>query len=199
MTSFAKQLNDEEGTGVDTKQKYSRFYWDRGKFSRIIWHPNTNLPELPINEGFSVHSIFRGIVSRVINPSISSENSCCLTCLDHDTLQQDNKAAWATSSDTSDIFEVGETLFYTKDGKSAIVKIVAVSLDDDHVLRFSVKDANGKIFEVTREHLRCPETPDIGWIPTSKSEYQQSSRELTDNDISKIVLPQHFHPCSRNF
>ena len=27
VTTFAKQLNDEEGTGIDTKQRYSNIYW----------------------------------------------------------------------------------------------------------------------------------------------------------------------------
>ena len=36
VTAFAQQLNDEEGTGIDTKQRYSRFYWDFGKHYHII-------------------------------------------------------------------------------------------------------------------------------------------------------------------
>ena len=52
VTEFARQLNDEEGTGVDTKHKPSRFYWDNYKYSRTIFHPQSNLPEMQINQGF---------------------------------------------------------------------------------------------------------------------------------------------------
>ena len=33
VTEFARQLDDEEGTGIDTKMKYSRFYWKNNKYS----------------------------------------------------------------------------------------------------------------------------------------------------------------------
>ena len=34
ITEFARQLDDEERTGIDKKMKYSRFYWDDKKYSR---------------------------------------------------------------------------------------------------------------------------------------------------------------------
>ena len=54
VTAFAKQLGDEEGTVIDTKQRYSRFYWNFGKHYRVIRHPESNLPELAINEGYTL-------------------------------------------------------------------------------------------------------------------------------------------------
>ena len=38
VTEFAKQLDDEESTGIDTKMKYSRFYWKQNQFSKKIYH-----------------------------------------------------------------------------------------------------------------------------------------------------------------
>jgi hypothetical protein len=49
ITALATQLQDDEGTGIDTKRCKSRFYWDHNKFHQTINHPKTNLPELPIN------------------------------------------------------------------------------------------------------------------------------------------------------
>ena len=51
VTELARQLNDKEGTGIDTKMLHSRFYWDHSKFSRTIHHSGSNLPKLAINEG----------------------------------------------------------------------------------------------------------------------------------------------------
>ena len=58
VTSYAKQLGDEDGTGIDTKMKYSRFYWKNNQYSRQIFHSASNLPELAINEGNKPFSWF---------------------------------------------------------------------------------------------------------------------------------------------
>ena len=39
VTDFAKQLNNKEGTGIDTKQLRSCFYWDGNKHSLTISTP----------------------------------------------------------------------------------------------------------------------------------------------------------------
>ena len=49
VTEFATQLEDDEGTGIDTKRTTSRFYWDRDRYTRTIHHSKSRLPELPVN------------------------------------------------------------------------------------------------------------------------------------------------------
>ena len=44
VTCFARQLNDLTGTGIDTKQLTSCFYWDSSKYSLTIHHPPSNIP-----------------------------------------------------------------------------------------------------------------------------------------------------------
>ena len=44
VTCFAWQLNDLTGTGIDTKQLTSCFYWDSSKYSLTIHHSPSNLP-----------------------------------------------------------------------------------------------------------------------------------------------------------
>ena len=80
-----------------------------------------------------------------------------------------------------------------------MVKSTAVFLDKDNALRFSVKAANGDEFDTTREHLRVPSNPDIGWIPTSIPEYWQSSRCISDEDVRKITSPDHLSPLQQEF
>ena len=46
VTGFADQLNDNDGTGIDTKRSKSRFYWQNNQFQRTIVHSASNLPEL---------------------------------------------------------------------------------------------------------------------------------------------------------
>lgn len=49
---------DEEGTWITTKRSYSIFTWEHGKYKRTIRHPTHCLPELAINEGYSVFQKF---------------------------------------------------------------------------------------------------------------------------------------------
>ena len=67
ITCFARQLNDFLGTGINTQQLQCRFNWESNKFSLTIQHPPYNLPEISINEGFSISTIFCALVLRVIN------------------------------------------------------------------------------------------------------------------------------------
>ena len=76
---FARQLNDLTGTGIDTKQLTSCFYWDSSKYLLTIHHPPSNLPEISINEGFALSTMFRALVSRVVNTSNRSKYGCCYT------------------------------------------------------------------------------------------------------------------------
>ena len=202
VTSFAKQLKDSEGTGIDTKMAYSRFYWDFGKYQRIIHHPPSNLPEMTINEGFSFATMYRALVSKVINPSISHQRSCCMTNLEESTAHtccHDVHASTSSFDLETELYEVGETLFYTKDGYSSLVKVKSFSLDDDNILSFVVVNSNEDEIVTTREYLRSPSNPDIGWIPTSVPEYQTASTRLSEEEIEEITSPIHLSPIQQEF
>ena len=84
VTCFARQLNDLTGTGIDTKQLTSCFYWDSSKYSLTIHHPPANLPEISINEGFALSTFFLVLVSRVFNTYNRSKYGCCYTKMDDD-------------------------------------------------------------------------------------------------------------------
>lgn len=77
VTAFAEQLGDEEGTGIDTKMKYSRFYWKGNRFSRKIYHSASNLPELAINEGNVLFSWWTKMFNKRVDDTVQS--TCCFT------------------------------------------------------------------------------------------------------------------------
>ena len=198
VTEFAKQLGDEEGTGIDTKQLRSRFYWDTNKFSLTIHHPDSNLPEMPINAGFKLASLYATMVNAVINTATSFRYSCCFTRLKDCKGCPESCTACATDI-VSEEFDIGETLFYTKEGWSGLVKVKTLFMDKDNVLRFVVADSNGKEITTTRENLRAPTNPDIGWIPTTLPEYKSSTRCLTDEQIKTLCSPNHLSPLQQEF
>ena len=119
------------------------------------------------------------------------EHSTCCGC----------KSVFESSQDyvTSDLFDIGETLFFTNDGWSGLVKVKYFSLDETNVLRIVVTNSNGDDIITTKEHLRLPSNPDVGWIPSLVPEYKQSSKTLSEEDIEKSRCPNICHRNSRSF
>ena len=76
VTEFAKQLGDEKGTDIDTKQKRSKFYQDNYKYYRTIHHPQSNLQEIQINEIFGLIIFYLVLVNMIINTATNFRYSC---------------------------------------------------------------------------------------------------------------------------
>ena len=108
---------------------------------------------------------------------------------------------FASSQDdiTSELFDIGETLFFTNNGWSGLVKVKYFSLDKTNVLRIIVTKSNGDDNITTKEHLSSPNNPDVGWIPSSVPEYKQSAKTLSEKYIEKITSPKHLSPLQQQF
>jgi hypothetical protein len=194
VTSLANQFNDDEGTGIDTKRNKSLFYWDHNRHHRTINHPPSNLPELPINEGFN----FAGLYSRAVRMVVRTDKQHCHCHLSH-LIPDDSQGVKPPIDLSSDMIHVGETLLYTKDGHTTYVKVEKVFLDDDAVLRIRVRTMNGDLLDTTKESLRAPEDPDIGWIPASVPEKRDAASNLSDEEISRMTNPTTLSPLQEEF
>ena len=111
------------------------------------------------------------------------------------------KSVFASSQDdiTSELFDIGETLFFTNNGWSGLVKVKSFSLDKTNVLRIIVTNINGDDIITTKEHLCLPNNPDVGWIPSLVPEYKQSAKTISEKDIEKSRRPNICHRCNRSF
>ena len=111
------------------------------------------------------------------------------------------QSVFASSQDdiTSELFDIGENLLFTNNGWSGLVKVKYLSLDKTNVLRIIVTNSNGDDIITTKEHLRSPNNPDVGWIPSSVPKYKQSAKTLSEEDIEKSRRPNICHRCSRSF
>ncbi len=91
ITSFANQLGNDEWTGIHTK---SIFHWDNKQHQRTIIHPQSNLPTMPINEGFVLSSLCSQIVSTSVN-LLKHHCHCLLSSLlpseEHHVIMQDSE------------------------------------------------------------------------------------------------------------
>ena len=136
----------------------------------------------------------------MVNTSISTQHSCCFIHLDEDAHENTSHCAHFTSKHVkTEMFEVGETLFYSKDGFSTMAKVSKIFLDDNNVMQISVTTADGTEIQTTREHLRSPGNPDVGWIPSSAPEYNQSASQLTEEQVNNIISPSHLSPLQQEF
>ena len=193
VTKFAAQLKDDEGTGINTKRLHSEFYWQGSKFRRTIRHPPSNLPELPINEGWDCFTLF----SKLFQTKVCTTKEHCHCHLSN--LIPDDESAQPVLELSDDIFHVGETLLYSKEGHTVYVRIESVQLDEDSVLRFKVKPADGESFLTTREFLKDPGSPDIGWIPTSVPEKKHAAAKVPPEVLEQISQPVKLTPLQEEF
>ena len=133
VTSLADQFNNNEGKGIDTKRNKSLFYWDHNRYHRTINHPPSNLPELPINEGFT----FAGLYSRAVRMVARTDKQHCHCHLSHH-IPDDSQEIKPPLNLSSDMIHVGKILLYTKDGHTTYVKVEKIFVDDDKVLCLKV-------------------------------------------------------------
>jgi hypothetical protein len=178
VTRFAKFLNDEEGTGIDTKASYSRLYWNHNKYSRRFMHSDSNLPEMPINEGNTAFAWFMRKFKRQCNDQI--DQFCCLT----NAHLHESDSVFRVKVDRPDPlkkFEEPDTflesmiypdelMIYKKQGRNALVKVQQSKLQDD-VLTYDVLFPNGTVESTTGEFLHRPEQPEIANIPVTTENY----------------------------
>ena len=195
VTKFADQLNDDEGTGIDTKRNHSVLYWNENQFQRTIRHPASNLPEMPVNEGWSCFNLFSKLVGTKV--CLEKQHSHCHANL----VENDEEDTPAPNIvDLSDeIFHVGETLLYLKEGRATYAKIEKITLDSDSVLRFKVKTSSGEEIDTTKEFLRDPKSPDIGWVPTSVPDAKDATADIPDEVLKKISNPVKLSPLQEEF
>jgi hypothetical protein len=62
VTQFALKLKDPDKTRISTGMLESEFTWDHGRYRRRVVHPESGLPELPVNLGYSRFRTFCSLV-----------------------------------------------------------------------------------------------------------------------------------------
>ena len=143
VTELAKQFNDEEGTGIDTKMNHSHFYWNNNQFSRKMHHSSSNLPELEINEGTTIFTWFTEKFIRKIDDTINS--TCCCTNQDMENHCQSTIDRSKTAKENKSVESViytGDNLIYKK-VHDAVIKVIDSGLNKDGMLNYTIEFATG--------------------------------------------------------
>ena len=118
ITTLADQLNDDNGTGIDTKRRTSRLHWGNHRYERTFLHSSSNLPEMPVNEGASSFAYFTNAWARKVDDNIQC--TCCPTNKHLDKLSDKDKTGFVESFLESVIHE-NEMMLYKNQGKNAMV------------------------------------------------------------------------------
>ena len=116
-------------------------------------------------------------------------HSTCCGCQSVFTSSQDDI--------TSELFDIGETRFFTNYGWSGLVKVIFF-LWTKNILRIIVTNSNGDDIITTKEHLRSPIKPDVGWIPILVPKYKNQPR-LSQKKILKNHVSQTFVTVAAGF
>ena len=191
ITGLTYQIKDNDGTGINTKRNKSQFYWDKNKYQRKINHPPSDLTELPIMEGFLMASMF----SKLFGTKVCTTKQFC-HCHASTLLPQDDGMKIQAKLN-ADMLHVGETLLYSNVGHTTYVKFEEIFLDNDAVLQFRVRTKSEELIEATKESLRAPDDPDIGWIPTTIPEKTDEASNLSEDDLGKLTNPVSLSPLQK--
>ena len=200
VTEFARQLNDTEGTGIDTKMLLSRFYWDHNKFSRTIHHSGSNLPELAINEGNVLYSWWTRAFSRKVDDSVKP--TCCFISRDFDDhccATIDKEKGVNNSTFVESVIYPGESLIYKYQGRNAMVTVKSSKISDKGILTYTVIFPSGESKEVTREFLSRPENPDIAQLPTSIPAVKEALQQMNTEQIKSLTKPTPLSSLEQEF
>ena len=144
VNELAKQFNNEEGTGIDTKMNQSHFYWKNNQFSQNIHHSSSNIPELSINERTNIFTWFTEKFIRNIDDAINP--TCCCTNKDledhfQSTIDRSKKAKENTFAES--VIYDGENLIYKNQGHNAVIKVIDSGLNKDGMLEYKIEFETG--------------------------------------------------------
>ena len=143
----------------------------------VIRHPASNLLELPVNKGWSLFSLY----SKRFDTKVSLDKQHCHCHAYHLTPDDDIDSSASKPVELSDdIFHVGETLLFCKEGRIVYVRVLQIVIGGDSVLRFKIQPSDGEVFETMREFLCDSDSPDIGWVPSTPLESKHAAADFPD-------------------
>ena len=62
------------------------------------------------------------------------------------------------------------------------------------MLRITVTTSDAEEIENTREFLKSPNNPDVGWIPSSVPEFKSTANSLSEDYVRKMSSLHHLSP-----
>lgn len=128
------------------------------------------------------------MVSKLINTKAQHEYHCYFACNDPTVALQVYALHAAIKPE---LYEIGETLLYKKDGRTSLVKLVSIKFDDNNALRLTCRTSAG---EKIITGMDFPFTPPQSTIPPAKagalSIMEARNRHMQRMEKRKLVSNQ---------
>ena len=162
VPAFSEHIGDfeEEGTRVSSCGKISTLIWDHHKYSRTFIHPDSSLPEMSVNNGFSSFHKLCNFVSKV-NPF----------CFKWKKKKKKKKEPILAEDQTECPYEVGEEIIF-KNGdhvEKGVIEEFKQQLDNNYPL-FSIQFSDNREAETHFDQRVTNDETDAGQIPITTEE-----------------------------
>lgn len=182
LTAFAKQLDDNAGTCITTWGDHSLFLWDKGQYECTLSHPPSGLPELSL---YHSSNYCRSFYCDFISALDVSSSSC----------QEGN---YFYFDPCVFHFHVGDNVLYTKDGTTHQASVFKMS-GVDVAQRYELRLQNGNIVSTSQEFIRFPDDPDIGIVPTKKTDLKTVLPYISKSDLQSLLDPPKLSQLQREY
>ena len=142
-----------------------------GKFTKIIVHPTSHLPQIQVNGGLSMFKSFYTFLNNDgVVPRTQDAVFLCGADLDDEDLTEllhPTSAFFKESyAQSKPVYEIGQQLKFTRDGHFEKVTLYSVDVDlDTMVPAYNIKIKNGLTTSVTKEYTSTIDTERLSYIP----------------------------------
>ena len=191
ISELSKNVGDfkEKGTRIDSSGSDSILRWNNKKFVRSFIHPDSCLPEMPVNDGFSKFHNLCNFVDK-IQPV---DRQCY-----HNEVRRRRDVLRPISPDEvlrSCPYDVGEAVIF-KDShhfEKGVIEDIKV-LDYSNTPVFDIKLKNGRKEIAQSDQITTEDETDLSDIPVTHHEFLENARYLSEEDLKKIEHPLPLSP-----
>ena len=158
LSTFSKQMQDyhSHGTSIKSFGKKSIFVWNNEKYQRTFHHSESNMPELPVNDGYS--SFHR-------------------LCNYLETIQPIFKQCYNTNrkilnKNSFSNYRLGEEVMYKKDDyvDKAIIENISIDTETKELI-YDIKFKDGRRISSNKNNIKASDETEVADIPTKAKDF----------------------------
>ena len=177
LSAFSKSIGDYNsgGTRINSSGTESIFSWNNNKCQRSFSHSEADMPELPVNDGYSKFHKFCNFIEH-IQPVTKQCYSAFRTVV---------------QNPLQDVpYKIGEEVTYKYDDhveKGIIDKITFDLEKKDHDFCIIFKD--GRRVIANKNSIMADDETDISQVPYTSEEFLQNAKCLTQEELNLLKHP----------
>ena len=187
LSAFSKSIGDynTSGTRINSSGQESIFSWDNNKFQRSFSHSEANMPELPVNDGYTKFHKFCNFIEHIqpISKQCYSAFRTVVTNPIHDIP-----------------YKIGEEVLYKNNDhveKGVIENICIDKQLNDY--KINVKFRGGRKIDANRDNIMALDETDVSQVPYTSQEFLQHAKCLTAEELDLLKHPLPLTPLQKEW